>query len=142
VPQGRIVGCVASAGRKLSSVPVRFDHEEWAQEVERLDQRSTSRIQAEKALREIESGKAALDLRRCEGEGEDGTRLPGCAKLYMPLGRQGASDAPFGFVFQLAQNPDGSLVWNFLAFGERHPDNPATRTVYERAHHRLHGRYP
>jgi hypothetical protein len=142
VPQGRIVGCVASAARKLSSVPVRFDHEEWAQEVERLDARSTPRLQAEKALREIESGKAALDLRLCEGDGEDRTSLPGCAKLYVPPGRQGASDAPYGFVFQLAQDADGSLVWNFLAFGERHPDNPATRTVYERAHKRLHGRYP
>ncbi len=63
-------------------------------------------------------------------------------KLYVPLGQQGASEAPFGFVFQLAQDPDGTLVWNFLAFGERHPDNPSTRTVYERAHKRLHGRYP
>lgn len=50
--------------------------------------------------------------------------------------------SPFGFVFQLAQDPDGSLVWNFLAFGERHPENSATRTVYERAHRRLHGRFP
>ncbi len=69
-------------------------------------------------------------------------RLPGCAKLYVPLGRQGASESPFGFVFQLAQDADGSLVWNFLAFGERHPANPQTRNVYERAHMRLHGRYP
>ncbi|HVW45771.1 MAG TPA: hypothetical protein VHA76_01860 [Solirubrobacterales bacterium] len=133
---------MADPGGKLSSVPVRFDREEWAQEVERLDERSESRIQAEKAIREIESGKATLDLRLCEGSGGDRTSLPGCAKLYLPLGRQGASDAPFGFVFQLAQDPDGGLVWNFLAFGERHPDNSATRTVYERAHKRLHGRYP
>lgn len=28
------------------------------------------------------------------------------------------------------------------AFGERHPDNPNTRSVYERAHKRLHGHYP
>jgi hypothetical protein len=41
---------VANAGRKLSSVPVRFDHEEWAQGVERLDERKR------------------LDLRLCEGE--------------------------------------------------------------------------
>lgn len=131
-----------AADKKRSSVPVKFDHEEWAQEVERLDVRSRPRIQAEKALREIEGGKTALDLRLCEGGEKGRTVLPGCAKLYLPLGRQGASDAPFGFVFQLAQNPEGSLVWNFLAFGERHPDNPATRTVYERAHRRLHGRYP
>lgn len=124
------------------SVPVRFDREEWLEEVERLDERSLGRIQAERARREIEAGTASLNWQRCEAEGESGTSLPGCNKLYVPLGKQGASEAPFGFVFQLAQNPDGSLVWNFIAFGERHPDNPVTRTVYERAHKRLHGRYP
>jgi hypothetical protein len=45
-------------------------------------------------------------------------------------------------VFRLQQESDGSLSLNLVAFGERHPDNPATRTVYERAHKRLHGRYP
>lgn len=114
-------------------VPVRSDREEWREEVKRLDER---------ARREIEAGTASLNWQRCEAEGESGTSLPGCNKLYVPLGKQGASEAPFGFVFQLAQDPDGSLVWNFIAFGERHPDNPATRTVYERAHKRLHGRYP
>jgi hypothetical protein len=29
----------------------------------------------------------------------------------------------------------------FVAFGERHPQ-PGTRSVYERAHKQLHGRYP
>jgi hypothetical protein len=48
---------------------------------------------------------------------------------------------PFGFVFQLVKTEDG-LAWAFLAFGERHPQNPATRSVYERAHHRLYGRNP
>ena len=127
---------------KLPPVPVRFDREEWREEVERLDERSLARIQAERARKEIEAGTVSLNWQRCEAEGESGTSLPGCNKLYVPLGKQGASDAPFGFVFQLAQDPDGSLVWNFIAFGERHPDNPATRTVYKRAHKRLHGRYP
>jgi hypothetical protein len=126
----------------LPDISIRFDRDEWRDEVERLDARSTSRIQAERARREIEGGKAVLDLQKCEADGEAGTSLPGCVKLYVPLGRGGASEAPFGFVLQLAQDPDGSLVWNFLAFGERHPSNPATRTVYERAHKRLHGRYP
>jgi hypothetical protein len=133
---------VADAGKRLSSIPIEFDREEWAQEVERLHERSVLRIQAEKARRQIEGGNVLPCLRLCEGEGEDRTSLPGCAKLYVPLGEQGASGAPFGFVFQLAKNSDGSLVWNLLAFGERHPDNRATRTVYERAHKRLHGRYP
>lgn len=48
------------------------------------------------------------------------------------VGRQGASEAAFGFVFQLAQDSGGGFIWNSIAFGERHPDNPATRTVYER----------
>lgn len=40
------------------------------------------------------------------------------------------------------QTAYNTLIWNFIAFGERHPDNPNTRTVYERAHKRLHGSYP
>ncbi len=71
----------------------------------------------------------------------DNTVLPGCRKLYVPLDGEGASAAPFGFVLQAVQTDEG-LAWGFLAFGERHPENPATRTVYERAHKRIHGRYP
>jgi hypothetical protein len=133
---------MANAGKTLTSAPLTFGGDEWREEVGRLDSRSAARIEAERARRDIEGGEAALTFQKCEADGADGTRLPGCVKLYVPLGAQGASEAPFGFVFQLAQNPDGSLVWNFLAFGERHPDNPRTRTVYERAHKRLHGRYP
>lgn len=90
---------------------------------------------------QIETGRTPLTWRPCEADGSGGTRLPGCRKLYVPLDQEGSSSAPYGFVFQLAKT-DGGLIWNFIAFGERHPDNPATRTVYERAHHRLHGRYP
>lgn len=133
---------MADAGRKIHSVSFRFDHEEWAQEVDRLDQNAKSRVQAERARRLVEASDDRIALRRCETGGGDGTNLPGCAKLYVPLGKDGASHAPYGFVFQLAQTPDGSLVWSFLAFGERHPTNPATRSVYERAHKRLHGKYP
>lgn len=55
---------------------------------------------------------------------------------------KGASAGPYGFVFRLAKTRDNELVWNFIAFGERHPGNPSTRSVYERAHKRLHGLYP
>ncbi len=67
---------------------------------------------------------------------------PRLRETLCALGKSGASDAPYGFVFRMQQEPDGSLSLNLVAFGERHPDNPATRTVYERAHKRLHGRYP
>jgi hypothetical protein len=125
-----------------AEIPLEFGEREWREEVGRLGERSQARSQAERARREIEGKTAVGGLLKCEAHGDDATRLPGCMKLYVPLGRQGASEAPFGFVFQLAQDPDGGFIWNFIAFGERHPDNPATRTVYERAHKRLHGRYP
>lgn len=112
----------------------------------RLDERSHARIQAERARREIEAGGASLDWKRCQAEGSDKTRLAGCRKLYVPLDAEGASAAPFGFVFRLTQNPDGRLSWNMIAFGQRHPAERAghlrTRSVYERAHKRLHGGYP
>jgi hypothetical protein len=57
------------------------------------------------------------------------------------LGTAGASDAPFGFVFRLTQ-ADGGLSWAMIAFGVRHPGDRHTRSVYERAHKRLHGHYP
>lgn len=73
--------------------------------------------------------------------GSDGTSLPLCWKLYVPLDASGPSAAPYGFVFELIETL-GGVALSLIAFGERHPINPNTRTVYERAHRRLHGRYP
>jgi hypothetical protein len=123
-------------------VPIEFGVLEWEEEVERYNPRSPARIRAQAARRRIEAGTARLDWKRCKAEGSGRTKLPGCRKLYVPLGEDGASEAPYGFVFQLIQKPDNSLAWNLIAFGERHPANGRTRTVYERAHKRLHGRYP
>jgi hypothetical protein len=132
---------MTSPGKKLSPAPIIFGGSEWVEEVERYAANASARLRAESARREIEARGARLVWRPCEAEGSQGTRLPGCRKLYVPLGQEGASAAPYGFVFQLAKT-DRGLAWNFIAFGERHPDNPSTRTVYERAHKRLHGRYP
>lgn len=122
---------------------VLFGATEWAEEVERFAPNSPARLKAQRARREIEAGRLSLRWRRCREEGAaDGTRLPGCVKLYVPLGELGSSAAPFGFVFRLQREASGSLSLNLMAFGERHPANPRTRTVYERAHRRLHGRYP
>lgn len=134
---------MTDAAQNRRDVPLVFGAEEWQEEVERLDPRSPARAQAERARTDIEDGRVEPDLKRCRDEDSpDGTSLPGGFKVYVPLGKQGASEAPHGFVFQLQQQQDGGLFLNFLAFGERHPQNPATRTVYERAHKRLHGRYP
>lgn len=133
---------MASPRRNLPPVSVKFRSPAWQEEVERLDARSSARVQAERARREIEGGKTKLGWKRCEAQNDDGTELAGCSKLYVPLDAKGASAAPYGFVFRLAKTQDDELVWNFIAFGERHPENPSTRSVYERAHKRLHGRYP
>jgi hypothetical protein len=123
-------------------VPVEFCSLEWSEEVERYDPRSPARTQAQSARKAIEAGRAQLDWKRCVADGPGETKLPGCRKLYVPLGKEGPSQAPYGFVFQLIQKPDSSLAWNLIAYGERHPTNERTRNVYERAHKRLHGRYP
>ncbi len=86
-------------------------------------------------------GLALADARACEAHGADGTRLAGCAKVYLPLGAGPASERPFGMVVQLARHEQSEFIWVFVAFGPRHP-RPGVRTVYERAHRRLHGRFP
>lgn len=133
---------MTSPRRNLPPVSIEFGSVEWEQEVERYHPSSRARAYAQSARKAIEAGTATLDWKRCRAEGADGTRLPGCHKLYVPLGKQGASAAPYGFVFQLTQKADRSLAWGFLAFGERHPTDGRTRTVYERAHKRLHGDFP
>ena len=71
-------------------------------------------------------------LLRCEAEGQDGTRLEGCVKLYIPqpAGRWGAVLAGD----EAAAKPALVLV----AVGERHPAQPWKPSVYEVAHRRLH----
>ena len=133
---------MTSPRRKLPPVSIDFGSIEWEQEVERYHPSSRARAQAQSARKAIETGTAKLDWKRCRPESGDRTELPGCHKLYVPLGKQGASAAPYGFVFQLVQNPDRTLAWSFLAFGERHPSDERTRSVYERAHKRLHGHFP
>lgn len=77
-------------------------------------------------------GAPAAWLRRCNAEARDGTRLPGCVKLYIPqpAGQRGA-------VF-LGGALDGSLKLFLFAVGERHPRAPWQPSVYEIAHRRLH----
>lgn len=128
---------------RAQAIEIVFQPDEWHDEVERYDRSAIARVQAQKARRTIEAGRGKLKWKRCRADdGPSGTKLQHCLKLYLPLEKQGASDAPYGFVFQLQRREDDSPMLNFIAFGERHPNQPATRTVYERAHKRLHGRYP
>ncbi len=121
---------------------VTFDDELWRREVGRLAQKSRARSAAEVARRVLEREGIHRDrLAACEPEAADGTRLGGCVKLRVPLGRP-ASEAPYGFVLEPALDEEGRLKLRLLAFGLRHPDRPATRSVYERAHNRRYRTWP
>jgi hypothetical protein len=128
---------MASAARRL---PVRFDETVWQEAVrgfsgEPLQIATSARLAAERR------GAALADVVPCEARGSDRTELAGCAKLYLPVGDGPPSERPFAFVLRLTRDPDGTFAWLFLAFGHRHP-RPGVRSVYERAHRQLHGRFP
>jgi hypothetical protein len=117
-----------------------FDEDVWAEEVGRLRERGRPHASAVAARAQIERPGAHVAVRRCEPEGEDGTALAGCGKVYVPLDAE-PSRAPYAFVFAFrAESASGQVVLRLLAYGERHPS--VGRSVYERAHRRLHGRYP
>ena len=116
-----------------------FDEDVRAEEVGRFTANGPSYASARTAR--IERPGAQIAVRSCEGDGIDGSLLRGCAKVYVPLDPE-PSRAPYGFVFAIrAQVRGGRVMLLLIAYGERHPAS-GTRSVYERAHRRLHGRYP
>lgn len=128
---------MSSAARRL---PVRFNEPVWHEAVsgfsrEPLQAATSARLTVERR------GIALADVLRCEAAGSEGTQLAGCAKLYLPFRDAPPSERPYAFVLRLTREPDGALVWIFVAFGHRHP-RPGVRSVYERAHRQLHGRFP
>lgn len=129
---------MAPAARRL---PVRFDEAVWRDAVrgfsrEPLQIATSARLAAERR------GLGLADVLACDAVGPGGTRLAGCAKLYLPAGDDPPSARPFAFVLQLAPwEPDSTLVWVSVAVGHRHP-RAGVRSVYERAHRQLHGRFP
>ncbi len=73
-------------------------------------------------------------LRRCDPEGRDGTRLPACFKVYLPV-----PNGKFGMVLRFVRDGEG-LALRYLAFGVRHqPRDSNTQSVYQIPHRRLHG---
>jgi len=132
---------VTTPGRGERRVAVRIGPGAWEEEVERFDDRSRPRTAAERERRRLErEGLSLTDLERCAELGPDGTRLADLVKVYVPISHAPPSERPFGFVFSPGSSEQG-LYFALVAFGERHP-RPGVRSVYERAHRRLHGRYP
>lgn len=119
---------------------VRFDERIWNEATRGFSGQALD--VAMSARRRLEDEGVALgQLLRCESRGPDGTKLAGCAKLYLPAGEGPPSERPFAFVLQLARDEAEDLIFVFIAFGPRHT-GPGVRNVYERAHRQLHGRFP
>jgi hypothetical protein len=117
-----------------------FDDDVWMEEVGRFGVGGRAHAAAVGARARVERAGARIAVRACDAEGADGTRLAGCAKVYVPLDAE-PSRAPYGFVFAIRTEPaSGRVGLRMLAYGERHPS--LGRSVYQRAHRRLHGRYP
>ena len=111
--------------------PVHVDRQELAEDLSWAS--DAGRAAIEPVIERIKAeGAPSAWLRRCDGEARDGTRLPGCVKLYIPqpVGRWGA-------VF-LGGAMDGTPTLFLLAVGERHPGPRWRLSVYEVAHRRLH----
>jgi hypothetical protein len=106
----------AKAGR----APVVFDALAFSEDLRRTT--DTGRSVAVQARRVYErDGCPVADLLACDGEAQDGTRLHGCVKVYLPppVGK-------FGMVFEISRR-GGTVVLAYLSFGVRHhpPDSHA-----------------
>jgi len=111
--------------------PVHVDERELAEDLAHAS--GAGRAAITPLIQQLKTdGVRAAWLRRCDSEARDGTRLPGCVKVYIPqpAGRWGA-------VF-LGGALSGTPTLFLLAVGDRHPDGPWKPSVYEIAHRRLH----
>jgi hypothetical protein len=110
--------------------PVHVDERELAEDLAHASEAGRAAI--EPMIQSLETDGAPVAwLKQCDAQARDGTRLPGCVKLYVPqpVGQWGA-------VF-LGGMVDGSPRLFLLAVGERHPRAPWGKSVYEIAHRRL-----
>lgn len=96
--------------------PVVFDEHAIAEDL--AHHPPVARHALELLRRELDrnGGIPASRLKRCEAEGNDGTRLAGCLKTYVPwpTGR-------FGLVMLPVAHPSRPLALRAFAFGVRHP---------------------
>jgi hypothetical protein len=110
--------------------PVHVDMQELAEDLVRASDAGKAAI--EPMVQRLEKdGAPAAWLRRCDAEAHDGTRLPGCVKLYIPqpVGRWARCS--------WAARSMGIPKLFLLAVGERHPSPSWRLSVYEIAHRRL-----
>ena len=88
---------------------VAFDELAWHEDLRKAT--GSARRIGEEARSPLEREGQAIDaLFACAEEARDGTRLPGCVKVYLP-----PPGGPLGLVFRLAKAKDGdsiSTIWH------------------------------
>ena len=113
--------------------PVHVDERELAEDLAHASEAGRAAI--EPMIQRLKADGVPKEwLSKCDAEARDGTRLPGCVKLYIP---QPAGQ--WGAVF-LGGSVDGKPKLFVLAVGKRHPEAPWQPSVYEIAHRRLQAR--
>jgi hypothetical protein len=121
-----------SRSRPGARFRVEFDDATFAEDLGHITS-ATGRTLAQSERDDITAVGLSPDrLKRCEPEGRDGTKLPGCVKIYIP-----EPDGTWGMVFQLRIDDDRRPFLACLAFGTRHPTGPGALSVYEVASRRL-----
>jgi hypothetical protein len=110
--------------------PVHVDERELAEDLGHASDAGRAAI-ASFVERLKTEGIPSASLMRCDPEAQDGTRLPGCVKGFIPppAGRWGA------VLLGGLVNRQPKLF--LLAAGERHPGAAWRPSVYEIAHRRL-----
>lgn len=121
-------------GPKPDHGRVSFDARFWTEDLARSTAGARVVAQAWRAAVE-QDGVPLAQLRRCDPEARDTTRLVGCAKVYIP-----APAGDWGAVLRLArEDRTGHTVLRVIAFGLRHPAGRRA-SVYTIAHEWLHRR--
>ena len=113
-------------------VPARFDEETLATDLEHLPDAAGGALRALRREIDRDGGLPKSRLKRCEREGRDGTRLPGCVKTRVPW-----PDGPWGIVFRAVAHPTRPFGLRGISYGHRHPTGPGALSVYEVASRRL-----
>lgn len=90
----------------------------------------------------VPNGIPLAALRSCSAEHNNGTDLPRCFKVYLPVVYPAGPTRPWRLIVLLVKDQPGPDFLAYLAFGPHHAPSTYKKDVYEVAHFRLHGAWP
>jgi hypothetical protein len=112
--------------------PVGFDEDAIAEDLKHASKGAVEALEAFRKELHRQGGIPKDQLKACQEEGPEGTKLGGCVKTYVPW-----PDGRFGAVFVAVTHPKRPLALRVIAFGVRHhPQGSHAETVYQVADRR------